>query len=108
MNSDFFSLLPTFCSYPKVAISKHFTVDQAETLIKAQSSILPLNRHFWVAAVMCCHFHYSGVPFLDGLENQVFILNRKSHMSPVEGLTYDADEGSSPNFSKISINHSGL
>jgi len=29
----------TFCSYPKVAISKHFTVNQAETLIEAQSLI---------------------------------------------------------------------
>jgi hypothetical protein len=51
-----FSLLPkkwqlTFCSYPKVAISKHFTVNQAQTLIEAQSLIEPLNRHFWVGAV---------------------------------------------------------
>jgi hypothetical protein len=29
----------TVCSYPKVAISKHFTVNQAETLIEAQSLI---------------------------------------------------------------------
>ena len=29
----------TFCSYPKVAISKHFTVNQAQTLIEAQSLI---------------------------------------------------------------------
>ena len=29
-------------------------------------------------------------------------------MSPVDGLTYVADEGSSPSFSKISISHSGL
>jgi len=29
----------TFCSYPKVAISKHFTVNQAETLIEAQCVI---------------------------------------------------------------------
>jgi hypothetical protein len=29
----------TFCSYPKVAISKRFTVNQAETLIEAQSLI---------------------------------------------------------------------
>ena len=41
----------TFCSYPKVAISEHFTVNQAETLIEAQSLIEPLNRHFWVGAV---------------------------------------------------------
>jgi len=27
------------CSYPKVAISKHFTVNQAETLIEAQRLI---------------------------------------------------------------------
>ena len=33
-------LLPTsFCSYPKVAISEHFTVNQARTLIDAQSLI---------------------------------------------------------------------
>jgi hypothetical protein len=43
--------MPTFCSYPKVAISKHFTVNQAQTLIEAQSLIEPLNRHFWVGAV---------------------------------------------------------
>jgi hypothetical protein len=42
----------TVCSYPKVAISRHFIFSQAETLIRAQSGILPLNRHFWVAAVM--------------------------------------------------------
>jgi len=35
-----------------VAISKHFTVNQAETLIEAQSLIEPLNRHFWVGAVI--------------------------------------------------------
>jgi hypothetical protein len=29
----------TFCSYPKVAISKQLTVNQAETLIDAQSLI---------------------------------------------------------------------
>jgi hypothetical protein len=29
----------TFCSYPMVAISKHFTVNQAQTLIEAQSLI---------------------------------------------------------------------
>jgi hypothetical protein len=29
----------TVCSYPKVAISKHFNVNQAETLIEAQSLI---------------------------------------------------------------------
>src|SRR5690554_7108364 len=29
----------TFCSYPKVAISKRFTVNQAQTLIKAQNLI---------------------------------------------------------------------
>ena len=32
-------LILTFGSYPKVAISKHFTVIQAETLIEAQSLI---------------------------------------------------------------------
>jgi hypothetical protein len=42
----------TVCSYPKVAISKYFTVNQAQTLIEAQSLIQPLNRHFWVGAVM--------------------------------------------------------
>jgi hypothetical protein len=31
--------LSTCRSYPKVAISKHFTVNQAETLIEAQSLI---------------------------------------------------------------------
>jgi hypothetical protein len=44
----------TFCSYPKVAISKHFTVNQAEALIEAQSLIEPLNRHFWVGVVSGC------------------------------------------------------
>jgi hypothetical protein len=34
-----------------VAISKHFTVNQAEALIEAQSLIEPLNRHFWVGVV---------------------------------------------------------
>jgi hypothetical protein len=29
----------SFCSYPKVAISEHFTVNQAQTLIEAQSLI---------------------------------------------------------------------
>jgi hypothetical protein len=29
----------TFRSYPKVAISKHFTVNQAQTLIEVQSLI---------------------------------------------------------------------
>jgi len=33
------ALQPTFCSYPKVAISEHFTVNQAQTLIEAQSLI---------------------------------------------------------------------
>jgi hypothetical protein len=41
-----------FCNYPKVAISKHFTVKQAQTLIEAQSLIKPLIHHFWVGAVM--------------------------------------------------------
>jgi hypothetical protein len=36
----FVARLPlTFGSYPKVAISKHFTVKQAETLIEVQSLI---------------------------------------------------------------------
>jgi len=30
----------------------HFTVNQEGTLIEAQSLIKPLNRHFWVAAVV--------------------------------------------------------
>jgi hypothetical protein len=34
-----FKLNTTFCSYPKVAISKHFNVNQAQTLIEAQSLI---------------------------------------------------------------------
>jgi hypothetical protein len=38
-----------------VAISEHFTVNQAETLIEAQSLIEPLNRHFWVGAVCALH-----------------------------------------------------
>jgi hypothetical protein len=29
----------TVCSYPKVAISEHITVNQAQTLIEAQSLI---------------------------------------------------------------------
>jgi hypothetical protein len=32
-------LRTTFRSYPKVAISKHFTVNQAQTLIEAKSLI---------------------------------------------------------------------
>jgi hypothetical protein len=32
-------LLVMVCDYPKVAILKHFTVNQAETLIEAQSLI---------------------------------------------------------------------
>jgi len=47
----FFACGTTVCSYPKVAISKHFTVNQAQTLIDAQSLIKPQNRHFWVASV---------------------------------------------------------
>ena len=43
-----------------MAISKHFTVNQAETLIEAQSLIEPLNRHFWVAAV--CALHEQSAP----------------------------------------------
>ncbi len=35
-----------------LVISKHVTVNQAETLIVAQSLIYPLNRRFWVDAVM--------------------------------------------------------
>ena len=50
----------TFCSYPKVVISKGFTVNQAETLIEAQSLIQPLNRHFWVGAV--CALHEQSTP----------------------------------------------
>jgi hypothetical protein len=34
-----------------VAISEHFTVSKAQTLIEVQSLIEPLNRHFWVGAV---------------------------------------------------------
>ena len=41
----------TFCSHPKVVISEDFIVNQARTLIAVQSSIQPLNRHFWVSAV---------------------------------------------------------
>jgi hypothetical protein len=33
------SFATSFCSYPKVAISEHFTVNQAQTLIEAQSLI---------------------------------------------------------------------
>jgi hypothetical protein len=33
------NLVATVRGYPKVAISKHFTVNQADTLIKAQSLI---------------------------------------------------------------------
>ena len=33
----FFGLLITVCGYPKVAISKHFTVNKAETLIVAET-----------------------------------------------------------------------
>jgi hypothetical protein len=36
---NFKNLDLTVCSYPKVAISEHFTVNQTETLIKAQSLI---------------------------------------------------------------------
>jgi hypothetical protein len=35
----FLALAVTFCSYPKLANSKHFTVNQAETLIEAQNLI---------------------------------------------------------------------
>jgi hypothetical protein len=38
MKNEFFHSL-TFRSYPKVAISEHFTVNQAQTLIEAQSLI---------------------------------------------------------------------
>ena len=42
----------TVCSYPKVAISKHFSVNKTQTLIEAQSLIEPVNCHFWVGAVI--------------------------------------------------------
>jgi hypothetical protein len=32
--------------YPKVVISQHFTFNQSETLIEAQSLIQLLNHHF--------------------------------------------------------------
>jgi hypothetical protein len=38
-NFWFFKWQLTVCGYPKVAISKHFTVNQAQTLIEAQSLI---------------------------------------------------------------------
>jgi hypothetical protein len=50
-------LLVTFCSYPKVAISKHFIVTPAGTLIEAQSFIEPINRHFWVGAVTTSYLY---------------------------------------------------
>jgi hypothetical protein len=50
------TLPPTFCSYPKVAVLKHFIVTPAGTLIEAQSFIEPINRHFWVGAVSCGAF----------------------------------------------------
>jgi hypothetical protein len=46
------ALAVTFCGLAKVEISKHFTVNQAQTLIEAQSLIYPLNRNFWVGAVI--------------------------------------------------------
>jgi hypothetical protein len=48
----------------KVAISKHFTVNQAQTLIEAQSLIKPLNRQFWVGAVnVSALFYHSSCSF---------------------------------------------
>jgi hypothetical protein len=38
-NDGLLCVAPTFCSYPKVAISEHFTINQAETFIEAQSLI---------------------------------------------------------------------
>jgi hypothetical protein len=40
-----------------VAISKHFTVNQAEALIEAQSLIEALIRQFLVDAVISCPFY---------------------------------------------------
>jgi hypothetical protein len=37
--SVFLALVVTFCSYPKVAILKHLTVNIAQTMIEAQSLI---------------------------------------------------------------------
>jgi len=39
MRCRFLALAITFCGYPKVAISKRFTVNQAQTLIDAKSLI---------------------------------------------------------------------
>jgi hypothetical protein len=57
-----------------VAISKYFTVNQAQTLIEAQSLIEPLNRHFWVGAVSCWVSFISKVRHCDNL---VYIQFRK-------------------------------
>jgi hypothetical protein len=56
-----------------VAISKHFTVNQAQTLIEAQSLIEPLNRQFWVGAVM---HSYSFIIFLVKYPLSVLILTK--------------------------------
>jgi hypothetical protein len=40
-----------------VAISKHFIVTPAGTLIEAQSFIEPINRHFWVGAVTTSYLY---------------------------------------------------
>jgi hypothetical protein len=56
-NKGFFTAW-RFRSYPKVAISEHFTVSKAQTMIEVQSLIEPLNRHFWVGAVMRSFFFF--------------------------------------------------
>jgi hypothetical protein len=47
----------TFVNFPKVAISDHLTVDQAQTLIEVQSLNYQLNRPFYLGAVFATYEH---------------------------------------------------
>ena len=49
----------TFCSYKKLAISKHKTFCHHKTCYEAQNFIIPLIRQFLVGAVIgCLSVHY--------------------------------------------------
>ena len=53
----------TFWRLAQWRISEHKTVNQAQTLIEAESLIEPLNRHFWVGAVVNYHPPFSSLCF---------------------------------------------
>ena len=63
----FLPLAITVCSYKKLAISEHKTVNLPLTLLDAQSYNLPLNRQFLVGAVSGCPSFFCVVSLRIGL-----------------------------------------